>query len=49
MTVPISSINHIMVDIKDERDFKILEKFSNRAKIVELRLLCEIKDIYEPN
>jgi DNA-binding TFAR19-related protein (PDSD5 family) len=49
MSVPISSINHIKVKIYDERDFKILEKLSNRAKRVELRFSILIKEIYEPN
>ena len=36
MSVPISSINHIKVEIYDERDFKILERLSNKAKRVNL-------------
>ena len=49
MAVPISSMNHILVVIPIESDFKILERLSSRAKRVELKLLCFIKDIYEPN
>jgi hypothetical protein len=36
MSVPISSINHIEVEIYDERDFRALERLSNRAKSVNL-------------
>ena len=49
MSVPISSINHIKVEICNKRDFKILEKLSNRAKRVELSFRRIIEDIYEPN
>ena len=49
MSVPISSINHIKVKIYDERDFKILERLSNRAKRVELSFRIFIEEIYEPN
>ena len=37
MSVPISSINRIKVEIYNEDDFKTLEKLSNRAKRVKLR------------
>jgi hypothetical protein len=49
MSAPISSINHIYVGIKKERDFKILEKLSNRANRVGLDFKCEIKEVFEPN
>ena len=49
MTVPISSINHINFKIKDERDFRALERLSNRAKRVNLDFRYEIQEIYEPN
>jgi hypothetical protein len=50
MSVPISSINLIKVGIDDERDFKILEGFSNRAKRVWVVSRClEIQEIYDPN
>jgi hypothetical protein len=34
MSVPISSINHIMVEVWNDKDFKKLERLSNRAKRV---------------
>jgi hypothetical protein len=49
MSVPISSINHIKVGIYDERDFRALERLSNRTKSVDLILYCIIQEIYEPN
>jgi hypothetical protein len=47
MSVPISSINYIKVCISDERDFKILERLSNRANRVGLLFCWEIQEIYE--
>jgi hypothetical protein len=49
MSVPISSINYIKVQIKDERDFKILERLLNRANRVVLLFWWEIQEIYEPS
>ena len=49
MSVPISSINHIEVEIEDERDFRALERLSNRAKRVILNFRYGIQEIYEPN
>jgi hypothetical protein len=50
MSVVISSINHVKVDICDERDFKILESLSNKAKTVEVYFYSwEIQEINEPN
>ena len=50
MSVVSSSINHVKVKIEDERDFKILESISNKAKRVEVYYNSwEIQEIYEPN
>ena len=50
MSVVSSSINHVKVKIEDERDFKILESISNKAKRVEVYYYSlEIQEIYEPN
>ena len=50
MSPPISSINHIKVCISDERDFKILERFSEKAKRVQVFFyIHKIEEIYEPN
>ena len=48
MSALISSINHINIDIEDERDFKILERFSEKAKIINIYFTCRIQEIYEP-
>jgi hypothetical protein len=50
MSPPISSINFIKVYIDYESDFKILERFSEKAKRVEVFFdIHEIEEIYEPN
>ena len=50
MSVVSSSINHVKVNIKDMRDFKILKSLSNKAKRVEVYYNSwEIQEIYEPN
>jgi hypothetical protein len=49
MSVPISSINHIEVEICNERDFRALERLSNRAKSVRIIFKYGIQEIYEPN
>jgi hypothetical protein len=46
MSVKISSINHVEVRIGDERDFKILERFSNKAKRVEVIFSCKIEEVF---
>ena len=49
MSVPVSSINRIMVSIEDENDFQSLESLSNRAMKAKIEFTCNIKEIYDPN